>query len=87
MDLEELLRHYFGTSDPDALDEAELQQGKERLALAFGIEREPGRRFALWTLMQAFDFAPYPADAFKDEPKLRRAAEDYLSAAWRIDRD
>lgn len=87
MDLEALLRHYFGTDDPDTLDEVQLAQARERLGIAFGVEREPGRRFALWSLMEAFDWAPPPADAFDEEPDLRRAAEEYLSAAWRIERD
>jgi hypothetical protein len=51
-----------------------------------GTERDPARRFALWTLMEAFGIAPPPTDAFKD-PSLRRAAEDYLTPAWRLERD
>jgi len=86
MDLEALLEHYFGTGDLDALDPAALQRGQERLAIDFGVEREPGRRFALWVLMDGLGFAPDPADAFED-PALRRAAENYLSAAWRMQRD
>ncbi|WP_157216842.1 hypothetical protein [Flavisphingomonas formosensis] len=86
MDLDTLLLHYFGSDDPETLDEATLATGKERLAIDFGVEQEPGRRFALWTLMETFGIAPPPAEAF-DEPRLRRAAEDYLSAAWRMERD
>lgn len=86
MDLDALLHHYFSSLDPDAIDPTRLGMGKEKLAVDFGIEREPARRFALWTLMEAFGIAPPPADAFKD-PSLRRAAEDYLTAAWRIERD
>jgi hypothetical protein len=87
MDLDQLLRHYFGTDDPDAVDPAQAALGKEKLAVDFGIERDPARRFALWTLMDAFGFAPPPAEAFEKDPALRRAAEDYLAAAWRIERD
>lgn len=85
MDLEALLHHYFG-GDPDALDAEALARGREKLAIDFGVEREPGRRFALWALMEAFEMAPPPAEAFED-PALRRAAENYLSAAWRLQRD
>ena len=87
MDLDTLLHHYFATDDPDMVAPEALARGKEKLAVDFGIERDPGRRFALWTLMEAFGFAPLPAEAFAKEPGLRRAAEEYLSAAWRLERD
>ena len=87
MDLDTLLHHYFESDDPDAIPPEALALGKEKLAVDFGVERDPGRRFALWTLMEAFGVAPLPADAFKKEPALTRAAEEYLSAAWRLDRD
>lgn len=87
MDLEGLLLHYFETDDPESLDPEQFARGKERIAIDFGVERESGRRFALWVLMDALGFAPLPADAFEKDPALKRAAEDYLSAAWRIERD
>lgn len=86
MDLDALLRHYFDTDDFDAIDAMTRTLGQERLALDFGVEQEPGRRFALWTLMEALGIAPPPAEAFKDV-RLQRAADAYRSAAWRIDRD
>ena len=49
MDLDTLLLHYFGTDDPAGMSEAQLAAGLEKLAIDFGVEREPGRRFALWT--------------------------------------
>ena len=87
MDLDALLRHYFGTDDPDTIDGVRLALGKERLTLAFGLERDPGRRFALWTLMEVFGIAPLPAEAFAKDAAMRRAADDYLSAAWRLERE
>ena len=86
MDIDALLLHYFGTGDPDAIPPLRLAAGRERLAIDFAIEREPGRRFALWTLMEVFGAAPPPAEAFK-EPALRRAAEDYLTAAWKLEQE
>lgn len=86
MDLDALLRHFFGTDDPATLTEAEFDLAAERLKIAFGVEREPGRKFALWTLLHAFDMAPLPAEAFAKEPQLKAAAEDYLSAAFRLER-
>jgi hypothetical protein len=86
MDLDALLHHYFDANDPDAIDPVRLAVGQEKLTIDFSVERDPARRFALWTLMEAFGIAPLPADAFKD-PDLRRAADDYLTAAWRLERD
>lgn len=86
MDLEVLLHHFFETDDPAALTEAEFALALERLKIGFGVERDPGRKFALWALLHTFDAAPFPADAFPKDPQLKAAAEDYLSAAFRLER-
>lgn len=86
MDLDTLVQHYFGSDDPAALNEVEYERAIERLRIDFGVEREPGRRFALWCLMDAIGVAPLPAEAFAKEPKLKAAAEDYLSAVFRMER-
>jgi len=80
MDLDALLHHYFGTTELDDLDEAAIDTGRERLSIDFGIERESGRRFAMWALLHALGHAPDPARAFKD-PRERSAAETYARAA------
>ena len=85
MDLDELLQHYFGTSEIATLDGDTIERARERLSIDFGTEREPGRRFALWTLLHAIGAAPDPAVAFKN-PAERKAAEDYAWAAERIGR-
>lgn len=86
MDLDALLLHFFGTDDPTELSEADYERGLERLRIGFGVEREPGRRFALWTLMDALGVAPLPAEAFAKEPQLKIAAEEYLKTAFRLER-
>jgi hypothetical protein len=86
MDLDGLLSHYFGTDDPGTLSEAAFATGLERLSIAFGVEQEPSRKFALWTLMDALGVAPLPAEAFRKEPRLRAAADAYLTAAYRLER-
>ena len=83
MELDVLLRHYFGTDDPATLDTAAFEHGVEKLGTAFGTETEPGRRFALWSLRHALGDAPDPALAFEDAA-LRRAAEEYARAADRL---
>ncbi len=86
MDFDALLHHFFGTTEIDDLAPDAIEAGTERVRIAFGTETEPGRRFALWTLLHALGDAPDPAMAFKDT-SLRRAAEDYARAAARIDRE
>lgn len=86
MDLDALLLHFFETDDPATLTEAEFGLGIERLKIGFGVEREPSRKFALWTLLETLGEAPLPAEAFVKEPKLKAAAEDYLRAAFRMER-
>lgn len=87
MELDGLLEHYFGTGDPASLTEAEFDRALGQLKIGFGVEREPGRKFALWCLLNALGDAPLPADAFAKEPMLKAAAEDYLKAAYRLERD
>jgi hypothetical protein len=86
MDLDSLILHFFGVDDPAGLTEAEFDRGLERLKIGFGVEREPSRKFALWVLLEGLGQAPLPAEAFAKEPKLKAAAEDYLSAAFRLER-
>ena len=86
MELDTLIHHFFGTDDPSQLSDAEYERAVDQLKIGFGVEREPGRRFALWCLMQTLDVAPLPAEAFAKEPKLKAAADEYLSAAFRLER-
>lgn len=85
MDLDAMLTHYFGTADLDAIGKADFEAGIERARIAFGTERDAGRRFAIWTFLHAVGSAPDPAVAFKDAGE-RKAAEDYAWAAGRIER-
>jgi len=87
MDLDALLAHYFGTDEPEALDAAVRERGEERLRIDFGVEQEPSRKFALWVVMEGLGIAPLPAEAFDEEPALKAAAEKYLDAAWKLERD
>ncbi|WP_137864613.1 MULTISPECIES: hypothetical protein [unclassified Sphingomonas] len=87
MDLDALLAHYFGTDEPGTLDDGVRTRGEERLRIDFGVEQEPSRKFALWVLMEGLGIAPLPAEAFEKEPALRAAADRYLDAAWRLERE
>lgn len=84
MDLDTLLHHYFGTDDVTALSEAQFERGQEALLIDFGVEREPGRRFALWALMHMLGIAPDPENAFKSQ-KERDAAHRFARLSNRMD--
>ncbi len=66
MDLDNLLRHYLGTADPSGATPDALAEASRRIALDFGLERDVGRRFALWSLLAVLGDPPDPRDAFKD---------------------
>lgn len=77
MDFDDQLQRYFGTGDLSAITLAAMSGGMERMAVDFGLEKDRGRRFALWTLMHMLGAAPDLDVAFKDE-KDRNAARDFM---------
>jgi len=81
MDFDQLLIRFFGTDDLDTLDPDQLVGGVERLRLQFGLEKDSGRRFALWCLLYMLGAAP-DLKAFDDEED-REAARDFMDAADR----
>jgi hypothetical protein len=84
MDLDDQLRRYFGTADLAAVAPGALAAGLERMRVDFGLEKDRGRRFALWALMHMLGDAPALDVAFKD-PADRDAARAFLDLARRAD--
>lgn len=82
MDYDDQLRRYFGTADLAAIAPAALAAGIERMRVDFGLERDRGRRFALWAVMEMLGAAPDLEIAFKD-PADRDAARDFLDLIGR----
>jgi len=82
MDLDQLLIQFFGTDDLSSVSPEQLGNGAERLRLQFGLERDGGRRFALWSLMYLLGTAPDLDVAFKDDAD-REAARDFMDMADR----
>ena len=80
MDFDHLLVRFFGTADIDTLQPEQLLAGVEVLQLQFGMEKDSGRRFALWCLMYMLGVAPELDVAFKDEED-REAARDFMDMA------
>ena len=77
MDFDDQLRRYFGTADLPSITPAALEAGMDRMKVDFGLEKDRGRRFALWALMHMLGDAPDLDIAFKD-PADRDAARNFL---------
>jgi hypothetical protein len=67
MDLDDLLRRTFGTSDLAQVPQPALEAGSERLRVELGLEQDRDRRFALWAMLFMLGEAPDLDVAFKDE--------------------
>lgn len=80
MNLEDQLRRYFGSADFAALTPDVLTSGLEHIRVDFGLEQDPGRRFALWALMHMLGDAPDLDIAFEDEAE-REAARNFMDLA------
>lgn len=77
MDFDDQLHRYFGTADLAAVPPEALAAGLERMRVDFGLERDRGRRFALWALIHMLGAAPDLDIAF-DDPADRDAARAFM---------
>ncbi|MGE0776491.1 MAG: hypothetical protein AB7L36_15830 [Sphingomonadaceae bacterium] len=82
MDFDQLLVRFFGTDDIATLPPEQLVAVIDRLRLQFGLEKDDGRRFALWCLLYMLGAAPDLDVAFKDEGD-RDAAREFMDMADR----
>ncbi|KQN19290.1 hypothetical protein ASE86_12325 [Sphingomonas sp. Leaf33] len=80
MDFDQLLVRFFNTTEIQDLPPEQVAAGVDRLRLQFGLEKDSGRRFALWCLMFMLGIAPDIDEAFED-PEDRDAARDFMEAA------
>jgi hypothetical protein len=77
MDFDDLLRRYFGTSDVSAVTSDAQEAGIERMLVDLGLEKDRGKRFALWSLLHLLGSAPDLDVAFKDHAD-REAARNFM---------
>jgi hypothetical protein len=77
MDFDDQLRRYFGTADLERIEHPAMLAGVERMRVDLGLEKDRGRRFALWSLMYMLGAAPDLDVAFKDAED-REAARDFM---------
>lgn len=84
MNFDDQMRRYFGTADLSSLSPDGLAAGIERMQVDLGLEKDRGRRFALWALMHMLGAAPALDVAFED-PEDREAARNFMDLAERPD--
>jgi len=77
MNFDDQLRAYFGTSDIASIAPGGLEAGLDRMKVDFGLEKDRGRRFALWALLHMLGDAPDLDVAFKAEED-REAARNFM---------
>ena len=77
MDFDALMLRYFGTAEFEKVNAGALTAGTERMQVDLGLERDPGKRFALWSLLHLLGSAPDLDVCFKD-PGEREAARNFM---------
>ena len=77
MDLDDLFRRYFATTDLASLTSEATAAGIEHCLVDLGLETDPGRRFALWSLLYMLGAAPELVGVFEDDAE-RNAARNFM---------
>ena len=80
VELDDLLRRYFGATDLSRIAPAAIPAAAERMAVDLALERDRGRRFALWVLMHMLGVAPDVDTTFADAGD-REAARNFIDLA------
>ena len=83
MDFGDLLQRYFAASDISELTPAAMASGTERMQVDLGLEKDRGKRFALWSLLYMLGEAPDLEASFKnhDDREAARNFMDMMAAA------
>lgn len=77
MEFNDLLSRYFATPDFAEITPAAMAAGTERMLVDLGLEKDSGKRFALWSLLYMLGEAPDLDVAFKD-PAEQDAARNFM---------
>lgn len=86
MDFDDQLQRYFGTTDPATIQPEAMAAGIEHMRVDFGLEKDRGRRFALWALLYMLGTHLDLDKAFKDEAD-RNSARDFMALIDRMQDD
>ena len=77
MQLDDLLQRYFATTDLSGVAPDAFAAGIEHCRVDFGLEKDRGKRFALWSFLHMFGSAPDLDVAFENEED-REAARNFM---------
>lgn len=86
MVFDELLRRYFAVADISALTSGVLSAGVEHMLVDLGLEHDPGKHFALWSLLHLLGAAPDLDVTFKVEAD-REAARNFMDMMAAAEQD
>jgi len=86
MDFDDQLQRYFGTTDMAAIRPEAMAAGIEHMRVDFGLERDRGRRFALWALLYMLGTHLDLDSAFED-PADRDMARNFMDLMDRVQDD
>ncbi|WP_369410756.1 hypothetical protein [Erythrobacter ani] len=75
--MEHLLQRYFGTTELGEVQVDAIPTATDRMLVDFGLEKDRGKRFGLWSLLYMLDAAPDLDVAFDDESD-REAARSFM---------
>lgn len=86
MDFDDQLQRYFGTTDLAAIRPEAMDAGIEHMRVDFGLEKDRGRRFALWAVLHMLGQHLDLDAAFKDEAD-RDMARNFMDLIDRVQDD
>ncbi|WP_339822802.1 hypothetical protein [uncultured Parasphingorhabdus sp.] len=86
MDFDDQLQRYFGTADLASIQPEAMNAGIEHMRVDFGLEKDRGRRFALWAVLYMLGTHLDLDKAFKDEAD-RNSARDFMDLMDRVPED
>ncbi|ANY21399.1 hypothetical protein A6F68_02913 [Tsuneonella dongtanensis] len=77
MNFDDLFYRYFGTDSVETLPAGARDAGVEKMQVDFGLSRDRGQRFALWSVLYMLGASPDLDVAFPD-PSDRAAARNFM---------
>lgn len=83
MDFDDQLQRYFGTTDMAAIRPEAMAAGIEHMRVDFGLEKDRGRRFALWAVLYMLGTHLDLDTAFEDAAD-RDSARDFMDLMDRL---
>ena len=83
MDFDDQLQGIYGSSGHGLIQPEAMDSGIEHMRVDFGLEKDRGRRFALWAVLYMLGTHLDLDEAFKDQAD-RESARDFMDLMDRI---